>query len=82
MMHGNGMMEGIPMMGGVGWIFMILLWGFAIVGFIFTVQWLLSRRKSEKEERPLQSPLDILKSRYVRGEITEEEYKRIKKDLE
>ena len=82
MMHGNGMMEGMPMMGGVGWIFMILLWGFAIVGFIFTVQWLLSRRKSEKEERPLQSPLDILKSRYVRGEITEEEYNRIKKDLE
>ncbi len=82
MMHGNGMMEGMPMMGGVGWIFMLLLWGFAIVGVICTVQWFLSRGKSEKEGRPSQSALDILKSRYARGDLTEEEYARMKRDLE
>ena len=82
MMHDSGMMEWMPMMGGVGLVFMLLLWGFAIVGFICTVQWILSRGKSEKEDMPYQSPLDILKSRYARGEITEEEYNRMKRDLE
>lgn len=81
-MHGNGMMEGMPMLGGVGWVFMLLLWGFAIAGFIFTVRWFLSKGKSEEEGRLHQSPLDILKSRYAWGEITEEEYNRMKKDLE
>jgi putative membrane protein len=76
------MMEWMPMMGGVGLVFMLLLWGFAIVGFICTVQWFLSRGKSKKEDMPYQSPLDILKSRYARGEITEEEYNRMKRDLE
>jgi putative membrane protein len=82
MMHDSGMMEWMPMMGGVGLVFMLLLWGFAIVGFICTVQWFLSRGKSKKEDMPYQSPLDILKSRYARGEITEEEYNRMKRDLE
>ncbi len=81
-MYGNGMMDGMPMMGGVGWVFMLLFWGFAIAGFIFTVQWLLSRGKSKKGDKPHQSPLDILKCRYARGEITEEEYNRTKKNLE
>jgi putative membrane protein len=76
------MMEGMPMMGGVGWIIMLLLFGFAIVGFIFTVQWLLSRGKYKKEALPHQSPLDMLKGRYARGEITEEEYTRMKRGLE
>lgn len=80
-MYGNGMMNGMPIMGGVGWVFMLLFCGFAIAGFIFTVRWFLFRGKSEKEERSHQSPLDILKSRYARGEISEEEYNRMKRDL-
>ncbi len=82
MMHDSGMMEGMPMMGGLGWIFMLLLWGFAVVGIICTVQWLLSRGKSEKEDMPHQLPLDILKSRYARGEITAEKYEKMKRNLE
>ena len=82
MMHDSGMMEGMPMMGGVGWVIMLLLWGFAIVGFFCTVQWILSRGKSKKEDMPHQSPLDILKSRYARGEITEEEYEHTRGNLE
>ena len=82
MMHGNGMMEGMPMMGAGSWVFMLLLWGFAIVGVICTVQWFLSRGKPEKEAKPPQTPLDILKSRYARGEISEEDYNRMKRDLE
>lgn len=81
-MYGNGMMDGMPMMGSIGWIFMLLFWGFAIAGLIFTAKWLLSRGKPEEEDRPHQTPLDILKSRYARGEITEIEYKQMKKALE
>ncbi|MBO8131992.1 MAG: SHOCT domain-containing protein [Candidatus Marinimicrobia bacterium] len=29
-----------------------------------------------------ESPLDVLKSRYARGEITKEEFERMKKDIE
>jgi len=82
MMHGNGMMEGMPTMGGIGWIFMLLVWGFALVGILCTLRWFFSRRKPGGEQRPGLSPLDILKRRYARGEITEEEFKRMKRELE
>lgn len=76
------MMEGMTMMGPIMWFFMLLFWGFVIFGFIYAGRWLFSRGRSEKEDRPGESPLDILKNRYVRGELSEEEYNRIKKDLE
>ena len=76
------MMNGDGMMGGFGWVFMLLFWGLAIAGLIFTVQWLLSRGKYDKHDRPYQSPLDVLKSRYASGEISKDEFNRIKRDLE
>lgn len=86
MMHNSEiaewMMEWMPMMGPFMWIFMILFWGMVIVVFIFVVQLLLSKGRAEKEVKPSQSALDILNSRYARGEINQEEYKQIKKDLE
>lgn len=82
MMYENGMMDGMPMMGGLGLVFMLLFWGFAVFGLICTVRWLLSRGKPDKDEESPQSPLDILKSRYARGELTEENFTRMKRDLE
>ncbi len=32
--------------------------------------------------QPSQTPLEILKARYVRGEITREEYEQVRRDLE
>lgn len=80
MMHGGGMMDGWGMMGPAMWIFMILFWGFAILGVVCAVKWLLSRgrpRPAEKKE----TPHDILTARYARGEISREEFERMKKDL-
>lgn len=76
------MMEGMTMMGPIMWFFMLLFWGLVIFGFIYAGRWLFSRGRSETEDHPRESPLDILKDRYARGELSEEEYNRIKKDLE
>jgi len=82
MMHGGGMMDGWGMMGPAMWIFMLLLWGFAIFGLICAVHWLATRGKGGGGKDSPATPLDILKARYAKGEIGKEEFERMKKDLE
>jgi putative membrane protein len=82
MMHGNGMMEGMPMMGPLMWVFMLLLWGFAIFGLICAIRWFLSRGKEKDKGGSQETALDVLKKRFARGEIALEEFERAKKDLE
>lgn len=82
MMHGEGMMGGWGMMNPVMWLFMLLLWGFAIFGLICAVRWLATRGKDGTEKAPSKTPLDILKVRYASGEIGREEFERTKRDLE
>jgi putative membrane protein len=82
MMHGGGMMDGWGMMGPVMWIFMLLLWGFAIFGLICAVRWLVTRGKTGGGQGSPLTALDILKARYAKGEIGKEEFERMKKELE
>jgi len=63
---------------GFGWFFMILFWVLIIFGVVYLVR-LLTRDKEEKQQHA--SPLDILKKRYARGEITKEEFEKVKSDL-
>jgi putative membrane protein len=63
---------------GMGWIFMIVIWGLIAVGLIFLIRWLFGMTKSVRVE---ETALDILKKRYVRGEIDKEEFEQKKKDL-
>ena len=63
---------------GFGWFFMILFWVLIIFGVVYLIR-LLTRDKEEKQQH--ESPLDILKKRYARGEITKEEYEKVKSDL-
>jgi putative membrane protein len=63
-------------MGGFMWIFWIAI----IVGIIFLVKWIVQQGKLS-ESNAYGNSLDILKSRYARGEIDKEEYDRKKKDL-
>jgi putative membrane protein len=63
--YGSGM--------GFGWIFMLLFW--AII--IFIVVALVKKRGSGENE----TAEDILKKRYARGEISKEEFERLKKDI-
>ena len=62
-----------------GWIFWLV-----IIGIIV---WLLinqsTRNRNQNQINPhLESPLDILKKRYAKGEITKEQFDQMKKDLQ
>lgn len=82
MMPGAGMMGwGWYGMGVVGWLFMLLFWGLIMLGLVLVVRWLWDQSRSGAGAGITEAPLDILKRRYARGEITGEEYERMKRDL-
>ena len=73
-MHPMGWMGGVW---GIGMMFMMLIfWVLFIAGLVLAVRWLLSdqRRRSD-------SAMDILRQRYARGEINQEEFEAKKRDL-
>lgn len=74
-----------PMMGfGGGWWGMIMgiaFWALIIIGLIFLIRWLV-QNTGQRKESASHSPLDILKQRYARGEISKEEYQNMRRDLE
>lgn len=63
---------------GFGWIFMAIFWILVIVGIVYLVNLVAGR--SGKEEKQ-DTALDILKKRYARGEVTKEEFDRMRDDL-
>jgi len=66
---------------GMGWgmpFFGLFFWILIIVGIVVLVRWLTGNKVDDVQE----SPLDILKKRYARGDIDRETYERIKKELE
>ena len=73
--------HGRPMMnywhgGGIMCLLILILIGVMIY---FVVQ---SSRSKGSGGSPPETPLDILKKRYAKGEITKEEFDKIKQDLE
>lgn len=71
-------MQGYGVM-GFGGFFGLLFWLLLIVGIVLAVKWLVGPANSGGK-RP--DALEILKRRYAGGEIGEEEYRRMKKELE
>jgi putative membrane protein len=64
--------------GGIMWLFIVVLVGGAIY---YLLQ--MSKSKSfDGSSSKVESPLDILKKRYAKGEINKEEFEHKKKDLE
>ena len=78
-------------MGSLGWqeIFLIILtlvlWGLLIAGLVYLVRYLVLRTVRDSlhpSSSDRETPLDILKKRYARGEITAEQYHQMKRTLE
>lgn len=62
--------------GPLGWIVTLLFWGLIIYLVVKLFQFLFSGAK-----RTTATHLDALKERYARGEINEDEYRRMKSEL-
>lgn len=63
---------------GFGWIWMIIFWALVIVGVVYIVQVATrSGRNHDKHE----APLEILKKRYAKGEISKEEFEKMRDDI-
>jgi putative membrane protein len=82
MMDGNfgwGMMTGF----GYGGVLSILLWIVVIGLGVWLIVSLVSHTNHQPLSNPpaLESPLDILKKRYARGEITKEQFDEMRRDL-
>lgn len=69
-----------PMEGGLGmWAMMIFVAIFLLlllIGIVLLIVWLVSRTRPTA-----QSPLDILSRRYAQGEISHEDYERMKQEI-
>lgn len=73
MMWGSGLGYGYM---GLGLVFWILI----IVGVIMLIKWLVDQGKTTGGEQQ-RSAMEILKTRYAKGEITAEEFEEMKKRL-
>lgn len=79
-MHGFGGSMGLGM--GFGWIFWLIIIGVAIWAVIrLTNQNSPNQQRYPSAGNLQETPLDILKKRYARGEITKEEYHEMRKNL-
>lgn len=67
------------MMGGM-WPLSILFWILVVAGVVLIVRGLTARDGQEKTS-PAESPLDILKTRYAKGEIDKETFETMKRDI-
>ncbi|HWR45444.1 SHOCT domain-containing protein [Sporomusa sp.] len=61
---------------------MLLFWGLILWGGIVLVRTLSQRKQDVRPLTTAGTALDILKERYAKGEISHDEYERIKKEIE
>ena len=70
---------------GFGGIWMVLWWILIIAGIVALVKWLVDsstpRNRDIDRGSPGKTALDILKERYARGEIDQEEFREKMRDL-
>jgi putative membrane protein len=78
-----GHMAGIGL--GFGWIFMLIVWVLVIGVIVFLVRGVsghgCGHLRDEKKPRE-KTAVDILKERYAKGEISKDDFEKMKKDVE
>lgn len=85
----SGILGGYSGLGLLGPILNLVISGVIIIGITVLLIWAVRRLTSGKHSglgqtsqlESLQSPLEILKVRYASGEITQQEYQDMRKDL-
>lgn len=78
---GHGWLGGsFGLWGWFGMLFNLLVW----IGIIWLVVWTVRRLSGNAPggQAPARTPLDVLKERYARGEISREEFEQMKRDLQ
>jgi uncharacterized membrane protein len=80
-MHEKGLLDFMSGAGPFLGLLAVIVIAFSIVGLAATLRW-ISRDRGAKEDRNVQSAPDILRCRYARGEISEEDYIRMKRNVE
>ena len=66
-------------MNGPLWFILVIL---PMVGLLFLVLYVILRETTPAETKERNRALEVLKERYARGEITHEEYQKMKEELE
>ena len=62
---------------GLGMLIMIIFW----VGLIALITWIVVKLVRSGQQPSSQTPLEVAKTRYAKGEITKKEFEQLKKDL-
>jgi putative membrane protein len=82
---GYGYGYGGHMMGGMGgWGMgglMLVFWGLILFGLILMINWLMAATRREGNDGRTCDALDILKTRYARGELDLDQYERMRREL-
>ena len=63
-----------------GWIMMLVLWAFVIIGIVALVRYLSDRRVAPRSPE-IETPIQILRRRYASGEITQEQFDDMKRNV-
>lgn len=70
---------------GFGGMFMMLpmliFWGLIIWGAITLVRKFSTNQSHNPQAQPVQTALEILKERYAKGELSRDEFERMKKEI-
>lgn len=61
------------------WLLMLLFWILIIAGAVLIVRWLMDQARTGSA--PQETPLEILKKRYAKGEIDKDQFEAMKRDL-
>lgn len=85
------MMGGMGGMMGTGWLNAPVVWvgfllslgllAFVVVGLIAAIRWLMHDANAPGASREPDRALHIVRDRYARGEISREEFERLRQDL-
>lgn len=69
---------------GLGCFLVLVFWVLVILGFIYLIKMILGGKGEQGGESKVigpDKPLEIIKIRYAKGEITREEFEKMKEDL-